>query len=227
MHYLGGKSRIAADIAQVILQTAPKTVTEPFCGALSVTVELLKRDKNLVVYASDAHQDLVDMWIAVQQGWEPPRYLSREEYKALKTAESSPLRTFVGYGCSFAGKWFGGYASGAVRNYCENARNSVKKKAVYLDRVVFTAGDYREATIGDVIYCDPPYLGTTKPGARGEFSHPEFWSWVRSQRAPVYVSEYQAPEDFKAVWEKKVTLNMRGKSGKAEGRVEKLFTNLS
>ncbi len=227
MRYIGGKARIAADLAPIILQTRPKIVTEPFCGALSVTVELLKRDKNLIVYASDAHQDLVNLWIAVQEGWDPPQYLSKEEYQELKQAEASPLRTFAGYGCSFSGKWFGGYAEDkSGRNYCGNARNSIGKKKPYLDRVVFRAGDYREAQIGDVIYCDPPYAGTTKPGERGEFNHQEFWSWVQAQSVPAYVSEYTAPDNFKSVWEKKVTLDMQSKLGN-DARVEKLFTNRS
>lgn len=224
MQYLGGKARIAEHIVPIILESRPKTVVEPFCGSLWVSVELLKQDPNLVVYASDAHKDLVDMWIAVQQGWTPPVTLSEEEYIQLKNASSSPLRTFAGYGCSYGGKWFGGYARrpSLNSNFAKIAHGSVMRKAKYLDRVVFSYGDYRDAGPGDVVYCDPPYLGTTKPGTANYFNHEEFWVWVRQQKVPVYTSEFQAPEDFSVVWEKEINLTMHAtKTGSA--RVDRLF----
>ena len=41
--------------------------------------------------------------------------------------------SFVGFGCSFAGKWFGGYArSNDKRNYAKMAKNSLNKKIINL-----------------------------------------------------------------------------------------------
>lgn len=53
---------------------------------------------------------------------------------------------------------------------------------------------------GDVVYCDPPYKGTGGYGI--EFNVDAFWEWVRTRNYPVYVSEYQAPEDFVSIWAK-------------------------
>ena len=63
------------------------------------------------------------------------------------------------------------------------------------------AGDYRDFRYaeGDVVYCDPPYLGTDGY-ATSAFDHPAFYEWLRSRPFPVYVSEYRMPEDFVPVW---------------------------
>lgn len=53
-----------------------------------------------------------------------------------------------------------------------------------------------------IIYCDPPYQGTAEY-KEGSFNHKEFWDWVRkvSKTNKVYISEYTAPKDFKAILE--------------------------
>ncbi len=65
--------------------------------------------------------------------------------------------------------------------------------------------DYREVKIPPcaTVYADPPYKGTE--GYNVSFNHDEFWEWVRTREYPVYVSEYQAPGDFKAIWQKEKT----------------------
>lgn len=65
-----------------------------------------------------------------------------------------------------------------------------------------TSVSYNEVKLkkDEVIYCDPPYKGTTEY-KEGGFNQDEFWNWVRktSKTNKVYVSEYQAPEDFKVI----------------------------
>lgn len=225
MRYIGGKNRIAKDIVPIILQTNPDIVVEPFCGALNVTVELIKQKPGLYVFASDNHCDLIEMWKAIQNGWLPPLELDREEYNALKLQSSSVLRTFAGYGCSFSGKWFGGYANDKTnRNYCLNARNSILKKVPYLKNVIFSHGDYSSRPIpkNSIVYCDPPYFGTTKVGEGNSFDHKEFWQWVNSLKVECYVSEYVAPHHFQVIWEKQVKTDMNTKDGN-NTRTEKLF----
>lgn len=48
-----------------------------------------------------------------------------------------------------------------------------------------------------IIYCDPPYQGTAEY-KEGSFNHKEFWEWVRqiSKTNKIYISEYNAPDDF-------------------------------
>ena len=59
-----------------------------------------------------------------------------------------------------------------------------------------------------MIYCDPPYISSKKtwPLNYKGFDHAKFWQWVRkmSRKNIVIVSEYEAPDDFKVIWEKTV-----------------------
>lgn len=73
-----------------------------------------------------------------------------------------------------------------------------------------------------IIYCAPPYNGTTK--YKDNFDSDAFWQWCRDKAKEghtVYVSEYNAPEDFKCIWEKQINSNLGGTSKTA---TEKLFT---
>ena len=75
---------------------------------------------------------------------------------------------------------------------------------------------------GDVVYCDPPYKNTIDYGIR--FDSDAFWEWASTRSYPVYVSEYQAPEDFVSIWnkEKRVLLD---RESLAAPRTEHLFVH--
>ena len=65
--------------------------------------------------------------------------------------------------------------------------------------IEFSSLSYEQVQIkpNSIIYCDPPYKGTT--GYTVEFDHDKFWDWVRTNPHPVYVSEYTAPQDIKVI----------------------------
>ena len=68
-----------------------------------------------------------------------------------------------------------------------------------LQRLQSLHKDYRDVEIppGAVIYCDPPYAGTS--GYNGTaFDHEAFYGWARAQSRThfLFVSEYSMPEDF-------------------------------
>lgn len=65
-----------------------------------------------------------------------------------------------------------------------------------------TSYDDYEFRDGDVVYCDPPYQGANATYNNG-FDNDKFWEWVRTRDYPVYVSEYNAPDDFVSIWSKK------------------------
>jgi DNA adenine methylase len=195
MHYLGGKARTAARISEVLsrLRKPGQIFVEPFCGACWITQRM--DDPR---YASDVHPDLIMLWQALQRGWVPPEVVSEEEYARIRTEPPSALRGFIGFGCSFSGKFFGGYARDpkSDRNYTSNARNSLLKKIRYLRNVHFRCADYRTIKLrGCFVYCDPPYAGAT--GYTHQFDNETFWSIVRqwSRMNTVVVSEYKAPVD--------------------------------
>lgn len=120
----------------------------------------------------------------------------------------------AGFLASYNGKFFGGYAGivntkiGTQRNYYDESRRNLLSQAAALSGVRFMCGDYRKFTPqGGVVYCDPPYKATTGYDGAGGFDHEEFWQYMRawSKDNIVLVSEQQAPDDFKTIWEGKVT----------------------
>lgn len=140
----------------------------------------------------------------------------------------TPLKIFAGYGCSFGGKWFGGYArDGSTRSYAANAANSLKKKLAKCAGTTFAQHSYVDLPLPltpALIYCDPPYEGTTGYGAK--FDHEAFWAWCRNISAlghAIFVSEYKAPADFKCVLELHTKTDMHTAHGK-EHRIERVFT---
>lgn len=77
---------------------------EPFIGGGSVFSEVAKWFPKEMV-GSDYNEDLIIMWQALKDGWMPPeKYEINEEfYYGLFDQESSPLRTFILFACSFGG----------------------------------------------------------------------------------------------------------------------------
>lgn len=221
MRYMGGKARVAKSLAAYLeTQREGLPYFEPFVGAGWVLAALTGSRS-----ASDVCPDLIALYQALQTGWEPPAQLSEPEYQALRHAPPSALRAFAGFGCAFAGKWFGGYARSGDRNYASNARNSLLAKAPKLEGVEFSVSDYRDhLPFGKLIYCDPPYSGTTGYLAAGAFDWTVFWQVMRhwSEHNRVFVSEYSAPDDFECVWAAETKTDMHTNAGKAP-RVERLF----
>lgn len=226
MKYLGGKSKTAKHILKII--DKKPVFFDLFAGAFNVVAQ----SSAVIRYANEKDPYLVALYKEVQQGWIPPDVVTEEEYYFIKEHKDSidpHLVAFVGYGCSFAGKWFGGYARGSHNgkpdNYARESKNKLLK--MNLRDIHITCLDYKDYSLPRsddlyTIYCDPPYEGTTK--YKSKFNHTEFWEWARSIDRKVYISEYNAPEDFVCIWSKEVGADLRF-SGKENKRVEKLFVH--
>lgn len=176
--------------------------------------------------------DLILMWQAALEGWVPPTTVTEPQYESLRHAEPSALRGFVGFPCSFGGKWFGGYARDPKRgrNFADVASRSIQRKASLMRGATVLLADYRDMGeyVGPntVVYCDPPYASTTGYRGVASFDSDEFWEVMRgwaSTGARVFVSEYQAPQDWECVWEGVAKSSLSGKGSSSEVR-ERLFT---
>ena len=213
MRYVGGKTKIAKWVDEHVscLRKNHSIYLEPFVGSGAIFARLAPRFD--VAIAADAHPDLILMWQAIASGWNPPEQVTKDEYLALRNAEPSALRGFVGFGASFGGKWCGGYVKdsdaltrarwnngpfvAAARNSVLNARDVFKKaKVLHLD--------YREhrPDSNTLVYCDPPYEGTLGYGGTSKFDSVEFWETMKlwsENGATVVVSETSAPVGWKAL----------------------------
>jgi DNA adenine methylase len=224
MHYFGGKQRIAKPIAAILNKNITSDYYEPFVGSANVTQFITAKTR----FASDKHPELIAMWQELQNGWIPPDEVSEVEYGHVRQSlQPKHLAGFIGFGCSYSGKWFGGYCRDSTgRNYAKNAKNSVLKKLNNLKDVKFDCCNFSDVSpANSVVYCDPPYQNTTEYSV--VFSSDEFWAWARQQSENnlVFISEYSAPNDFIAVWEKVVKLDIRSKGGVKDQRIEKLYVH--
>lgn len=69
---------------------------------------------------------------------------------------------------------------GTDRNYYDEAVRNVLKQFEFITDVKYECKDYKDTLVsGAVIYCDPPYEGTT--GYKDDFKHIEYWDWVRKR----------------------------------------------
>lgn len=206
MRYVGGKSRILRHLVPHITGTGRSIYVEPFVGGGAVLARVARQFQT--VYAFDAHPDLILMYQALQAGWTPPETVTKEDYAALRDADPSALRGFVGFGCSFGGKWWGGHAHGGGRNHAgESARNVMKmvSSGVADPHVHYLQADALEILTSDVllgmapdavVYCDPPYEETTGYKGTDTFDHAAFWRACQTAAdagAVVLVSEYSPP----------------------------------
>lgn len=249
MRYMGGKSRVSKKIVEVIdnavhgwqkqdfkqigknnsiseLGGQIETFVSLFCGSCSVEAKVQAKNKIL----NDKHPYLIAMWQGVQDGYKLPEVITDEQYQYIKNNkdEDACLTGFVGFGCSFGGKWFGGLARNKKGdNYCARANRSVHKDFnLGLKDAQFLCLDYKDVHIpdGSVVYCDPPYANTTGY-TTGNFNHNEFWDYVReiSKKNLVLISEQNAPDDFECIWEQELTRTLDYNKENQFKKVEKLF----
>lgn len=230
MKYMGSKARHAKEILPIILagRAEGQWYVEPFVGGANV---IDKVEGNRI--GADFNPYVAALWQAVADGWVPPDLVTEEEYKEAQRDRLVDARTaFIGFACSYGAKFFGGYArgknaKGEWRNYASEAKRAMVKTARGIAGVKFHHCSYDQLTIpaNSIIYCDPPYAGTTGY-ATGTFDHAAFWQWCRDKVAEghrVYVSEYTAPDDWHCVWQKEVNNTLTKDTGSKKG-VEKLFS---
>ena len=229
MVYMGSKNRIAKELIPIITKDLKPNqwYVEPFVGGANM-IDKIEHPYKL---GADNNKYLIALLEAVQNGQELPEYINKDEYIAVKTNKDNYpdwYVGFVGFICSFRGKFFGGYSgycttkTGIQRNYIKERINNILKQNLDGIKLVCSSYDALDIPANSIIYCDPPYNGTTK--YKDSFDSDAFWQWCRDKAKEghtVYVSEYNAPEDFKCIWEKQINSNLGDTSKTA---TEKLFT---
>lgn len=218
MKYLGGKAKVARHIAPFIDAEllVRGHLVEPFVGGFNLVPSLRCAAS---AECSDVHAGLIALLKAVQSGAVMPDELSEHEYARLRFVEdwSDPLTAFAAFGCSFGGKEWGGYARGqgstGPRNYAAESSRLLQTKRRSMAGVVFRCSNYQSlAPASCVVYCDPPYRGTTgyKTGA---FDYAAFYAWCEAaarRNCAVFVSEFTAPPHWTVLWSRERKISVSG-----------------
>ena len=223
MRYIGGKHRIAKQLAQAILPYREgRRFLEPFCGGLSATVALQPD------VASDASEPLIKLIEAVRSGWEPPAKIDFYTWKENRR-QNTPIGALVSHGLGFGGDWNGYYARDNRRDTTGDATRALLRKVEATRNVQFLHRSYEQVDVqyGDLIYCDPPYAGTTNGYATGPFDSEAFWDWAKwagdTCGALVFISEFNGPDWVEVHAEFPSRTNLHKRDASQQATVEKLF----
>ncbi|MEG1290428.1 MAG: DNA adenine methylase [Bacteroidales bacterium] len=210
---MGSKRRIAKYILSIILKNRKEGqyFVDIFCGGCNL---IDKVNGNRI--ANDNNPYLIALFREIVNNGISLSKVDKETYykvKANKYAYPEWYVGHVGFNCSSMGKWFESFVcdewitKSEIRNYQTEHINNLLSQVESLHDVSFFSCDYRELTIPpcSIIYCDPPYKNTI--GYRQKFDHDAFWQWCRDmakQGHSVFISEYEAPEDFTCIWEMEI-----------------------
>jgi DNA adenine methylase len=227
MKYMGSKNRIAKEILPIMLEKREsRTWVEPFVGGANMIVKV--QGKRI---GADINPYLIDALIAIRDCVidlpKNNKEFTEENYKELRKNDNYKYKGYAGFAFSYSGKWLGGWSRDGLnkRDYVNESYKNAINQSPLLQGVRLVNESYLDLQIPEnsLIYCDPPYEGTTK--YKDGFNHTEFWDWCRQKAKEghiIFVSEYNAPNDFKCVWEKKIVSSLTKDTG-SKVATERLF----
>ena len=230
MKYMGSKARIAKYILPIILKdrNEGQWYVEPFVGGANM---IDKVNGNRI--GSDVVPECISCLELIRGNLHslPKDATEFNEERYKNRCVSSPwLSPYVAFALSFGGKLWGGFRRDSIgkRDYVAEAYNNSVKQSPLLSGVHLVCSTYEGLQIPNhsIIYCDPPYAGTTK--YKDDFNHDEFWQWCREKCAEghqVFISEYNAPDDFVCIWSKEIQSGLNTNTTKKG--VERLFVHKS
>jgi len=233
MKYMGSKDKIAKYIIPFLIKNREKGqwYVEPFVGGGNM---IDKMDGNRI--GADINEYVIEALKLIRDN---PRSLpktnkdtSESIYREIKKMNGfeKGLIGYYGFALSYGGKWFGGWRRDNTksRDYINESFRDALNQSNKLKSVELIHSGYKTIDLpcNSIIYCDPPYLNS--PGySTGEFNHDDFWQWARLKRKEghkMYISEYQAPDDFIDVWQIEKVSSLGKDTGSKKGR-EKLFVH--
>ena len=229
MKYMGSKNRLAKHILPIMLQDREpgQTWVEPFVGGGNMIdkVEGSRLGSDVDVWAIEALQTIRDNLDKIPRD---NSEFTEDDYRELRQSSANPIKGYAGYAFSYSGKWLGGWRRDREqrRDYVAEAYRNALKQSPLLQGVTLVCSPYWSLSVpvNSLIYCDPPYKGTTSYSSC--FDHEAFFAWCRAksdQGHKIYVSEYQAPKDFVEVWSGSLASSLTKDTGAKRG-IEKLFT---
>jgi DNA adenine methylase len=228
---MGSKKRISKDILPIILRDRKlgQWYVEPFVGGGNMIENV---DGNRI--GADVSEDVIAALCLIRDN---PKSLPKnnkefteDDYKKVKNKEVVVSKGFYGY-CAFAlsygGKFWGGWSRDGKnkRDYVNEAYKNAMEQSLKLQKCILCVSSYDKLVIPreSIIYCDIPYNNSTK--YKTSFDHHCFWDWCREkvkEKNKVFISEYDAPNDFECIWKKDICSSLTTETGSKKA-TEKLF----
>lgn len=197
MTYQGSKDKLASKIVPILekLRKPQQLYWEPFLGSAAI----LARMSNPRM-GTDNMTSLIMLWNEViTDTFIEPDFISKEQYEALmKDHRPSAMQAYAGFFWSFSGMYNKGYSP----EFFQSSRSfhKMRLRAVKLHGAFIRASDYRlPGTRDALIYCDPPYKGTTTYNGVDVFDYDSFYEWCHLKHIAgntVVISEYEMPEKW-------------------------------
>lgn len=208
---MGGKTRLLKDIIPILnsYRKPGQHFYDMFVGGGSVISEMAtpKTGTDSNRYAIKALQAIRDN---LDQLPKNNREFTEQDYMQLRKGKECEFKGYAGFAFSFGAKWLGGWRRDkeGKRDYVKEAYVNAEKQSPKLQYAQLIHEDYRKMKFvrKSLLYCDPPYKGTTK--YHEDFNHEEFWQWCRQKTKEghtVIISEKEAPADFNCIWQKEIT----------------------
>jgi len=232
MIYMGSKNRIAKYILPIMLAEADKqgvtTWIEPFVGGANM-IDKVPESYTRIGY--DLNEHTIAAMLGIRDFVEHlPVKVTEEYYKSIKKTPADPISSWVRFVCAFGSVFESTFArckGSDDSTYCMRGKRNALKQSPKIQSVEFICASYKDVKVEkSLIYCDPPYQGTSGYKT-GSFNHEEFFQWCRDMKAKgniVFVSEYNAPDDFELVWKGEIKTNFSSQRTEATHKaVEKLF----
>ena len=248
MRYLGSKRRFVKHLVPILMEHIGKDTVfvDAFCGGCNVTSAMpcpnkvaIDVNKYIVAFWNEAINEYIEgePFTCMSNSYTEEVYKDvRDSYQKGDGRYKDSFIGFVATAGSWGGGWFKGYPHYNPKkneDHIAEAYSGVEKQLsswMYLSgtKVLNMSYDEFDYPPNSVIYCDPPYMGTEGYERGVRFDHAKFWDWVRMMSKKghhVYVSEYNAPSDFKVVWsaKKKDGLAECANGAKQKVKTEKLF----
>ena len=240
MVYMGSKSKYAKYIVPILQKTIDdnniSTYIECFVGGANIIDKIkcenrygFDRSDTLIALLKLARDDFDKVLKdGSRELWDKGKGYVKNGImpEDMSLADIGAMEFFASY-CN--GGFRRGYAKNTEkRNYFKEAYRNLEKQAPNLKGINFDVLNYYDLPEVEnaVIYLDPPYKGTKIYGyaSQEKMDYDRFWDWVRkiSKNNFVFISEQQAPEDFKIVWE----MDVKRTTNKTNNfkATEKLFT---
>lgn len=239
MKYMGSKNRISKYIVPIIESNIneDQLFVDLFVGGFNL-VDKITKTKNII--CNDNNPYLIALFQEIYKTNGRCLYIydtiSEEFYKSVKDNKDlypEWLVGLIGFCATFGARFYEGYARGKKANGQprdipnESIRNIRQQWDQYLSKMQPTimCADYKTLTFSNaVIYADKPY-STGKKYYQQNFSEEEFWEKMSelSENNIVFISEYEAPEDFVSIYSIDITSGLN-KDTHVQ-KTEKLFVH--